>query len=130
MKNKDFATMGKLLRAQAAPGYTFVEGGQSMTLDGMIQHLTSGIKSIGTVRFVSSKLVSLQEGGKTATAKMVFMVAGVMAGAPKVKPTTVTSTGDATDTFVKVGGKWKLKKEVWGKQKILLNGKPLGEGGG
>lgn len=123
MKKKDFPALEKAIRAGLAPNFVYMEGGQKQTTDEMISNMKMGLGAMKKLNTVATKVLSVKQSGNTGTVSTVHVMSGVTAGQDK-KPHILSFTGMSQDTYVKIGGKWKMSKMVMKTQKMTLDGKP------
>ncbi|MFI5385668.1 MAG: nuclear transport factor 2 family protein [Fimbriimonadales bacterium] len=124
MKKRDFATLSKEMKAGTTADFKYVEGGQSETLDQMLEHMKDGLGMMTKITTCSVKLLTLKEKGNTAVGTMRHTMAGTMKGDGK-KTHSMTYTGVSEDTYVKQDGKWKMSSMTWKSQKQTIDGKPV-----
>jgi hypothetical protein len=71
----------------------------------------------------SARIVTLKQHGNTATGTTEHRMKGIMKG-PDKKLHTMDWTGEFTEQYRKVDGKWKTSAMIAGKQTFLMDGKP------
>ena len=123
-KAKDVKGAEAALRASSTSDFKYVQGKQTMDFKTFAENFTASIKMMEKVTSSSSKIVSLKEHGNTATGEIELKMTGVMKE-PGKKSQTMDWTGAFTEEYRKVGGKWKTAKMIAGKQKFLVDGKPM-----
>lgn len=124
MKKKDFAALTKQLKAGTTADFKYMEGGQTQTLDEMIQNMKAGLGSLDKITVCATKVITVKQKGKTAVGTIEHRMAGTMKGQDK-KTHRMTFSGVAEDTYVMEGGKWKMSSMSWKSQKQTMDGKPV-----
>jgi hypothetical protein len=124
MVKKDFKMMRTLMKRGVTTDFVYSENGQTQTIDQMMTNMEIGLSSMDTVSNATSRILNIKETGNQAVAKLEHLMTGTTKG-PDKKLHTVTYGGTATETYVKLKGRWLLKKMVWGKTVMLMDGKPV-----
>ncbi len=141
--SKAYDTRLKLFKAKDAAGMTkmFTDlttedismegtGMAGMKKAEMAKMIKSQLSLVQSVKGGSMTLAKWNIKGNTvsveATEKMEFTMANPQD--PK-KPMVMKGITISTDTWVKVGGKWKLKKVKVSKEEYTMNGKKMSEAG-
>jgi hypothetical protein len=124
LKNKDIKGFTAILRKNTTPDFKYVEANNSMTLDQMLGVMKGQFAAMKTVKSASSKLLRCVEHGKTGITATTHSITAMITG-PDRKLHLLVASGDSKDTWVKVGGAWKMSVMLWGKQKMTMDGKPF-----
>ena len=103
--------------------FKFVQDGKSQDYKTFIGNFTASIVMMEKVTSWSNRIISLKESGKNASGKVELKMLGVMK-TPDKKLHKIDWTGEFTEEYRKVGGKWKTATMTAGKQKFLMDGKP------
>jgi hypothetical protein len=117
---KDIGWFGRT----AAPGFWAIDHGQKMNVNQAmagIKQLFAAMKSIDSVH---SSCVSASMKGDTVTAVVDGKIMGTMIGA-KGKTMKIVDQSRDRETWVKMGGKWKIKSVTMISDHMTANGKPL-----
>jgi len=127
MLKKDFPTLEKLFKATCTPDFKYVENAKTppQNLAQMMQNMKMGITSMKKMTKVDSKVLSCTEKGSTGMSKSMHVMEGMVAG-PDKKDHKMSFSGVASETYVKVKGKWMMSKMSWDSQKMTMDGKPMG----
>ena len=121
---KDVKGFATFLKGEVTSNFQYVEAGKAMNFDQMVKGMDQGLAGFSKITKADSKIVTLVEKGNTASATIHHTMEGTMVGQDK-KTHKMTFTGLSTDNYVKQAGKWKMSKMTWGKQTMLLDGKPM-----
>jgi hypothetical protein len=124
MMNKQFGKIEKMFKGGTTADFRYVEGGRKLTVDQMFEEIKAGLSSFPTVTMASATVVRCKEHAKTGEATCLYTMGGKMIG-PDKKTHTVMSSGTSAETYVKVGGTWKMKSMVWSNNKMTMDGKPM-----
>jgi hypothetical protein len=127
MMAKDVKGLTKEWKGAATADFKYVDAGRTMNMDQMCQGMAMGLGQMKKLLKADSKILSVKEKGNTGTSTTDHIMEGVTVG-PDKKPHTMTFKGVSTETYVKQGGKWKMSKMAWGKQTMLMDGKPMPTG--
>jgi hypothetical protein len=127
MLKKDFPTLEKLFKATCTADFKYVDNAKSppQNLTQMIQNMKMGISSMKKMTKVDSKVISCTEKGSTGMSKSMHLMEGTVAG-PDKKDHKMTFSGIASESYVKVKGKWMMSRMSWDSQKMSMDGKPMG----
>jgi hypothetical protein len=72
----------------------------------------------------STRIISLKQTGNNGSGEIELSMKGTMKN-PDKSIHTMDWTGDFIQEYRRVGGKWKTSKMIAGKQKFLMDGKPV-----
>lgn len=103
--------------------FKFVQDGKTQDYKTFIGNFTESIVMMDKVTSSTNRIISLKESGKNATGKIELKMLGIMK-TPDKKLHKIDWTGEFTEEYRKVGGKWKTASMTAGKQKFLMDGKP------
>jgi len=122
---KDATRAEAVFKSNVTPDFKYVQFGKAFDLKSYVPQIKMSIEMTNYRRY-SSRIVSLKDSGKTATAKMEEHTAGTFElffGMEK-KPTK--KAFDSTDMFTeedrKVNGKWKMSKVTFEADKDSVDG--------
>ena len=101
-----------------------VQDGKTQDSKTFIANYTMTIAMTDKVTAHSNRIISLKESGSKATGEVEKKMKGTMK-TPDKKIHTIDWTGLFTEEYRKVDGKWKTSKMTAGKQKFLMDGKPV-----
>ena len=104
--------------------FKYVQGGKAQDYKTFIANFTASIVMTEKVTSHSTRIISLKESGNKASGEIERKMAGTMK-TPDKKIHTMDWTGHFTEEYRKVGGKWKTATMTAGKQKFLMDGKPV-----
>ncbi|MHB8635498.1 MAG: hypothetical protein ACYC96_03385 [Fimbriimonadaceae bacterium] len=124
LAHKDFKAFDIAVRPCVTPGFRFTEMGHSMNFDRMVAEIKAGLSSLPNVSSSTSKILSCAEHGKTGTTTTTHRIVATMVG-PDKKHHKLVSIGKSTDSWVKVGGVWKMSVMAWGAQTMTVDGKRM-----
>lgn len=124
IKAKDVKTVEATMKANVTSDFKYIEGGKTQDFKTFIGNLNMSIVMMEKVTSASSRILSLNEKGNTATATVEHSIAGTMKTGDK-KTHTSNWTGTFTEEYRKVDGKWKMSKIVPTAQKYMMDGKPV-----
>jgi hypothetical protein len=125
MMAKDFAKLEKILYSTTTADFVYLENGQKQDRKTMIENMRQGIQSMKSLSKAQVKTVSVKETGDKAVASRQHVMEGTMMG-PDKKDHKMSFSGVSQDLFVRVKGKWLIKRMEWRSQKMLMDGKPMG----
>jgi ketosteroid isomerase-like protein len=118
--NKDVASLTKYM----TPDFTMTTGGKTKDLAGSKQGLTQFFGMMKTLRATMTVTKVSQKGDMAMVTDSYRMSGNMMSMNPKVKKTSkMVDTGTETATWVKVKGKWMMKKLVSTDDKVTIDGK-------
>lgn len=122
---KDTSGIKKVVKQWMAPDVVFIhKDGRKETATQMLaqmQQMMPMIQKFGKYSVVIEKLTTK---GNTAEATVLNNVSMTMAG-PDKKPHTIVDVERSKDSWVKVGGQWKLKVSKTYEVKATMDGQPL-----
>ena len=95
-----------------------------MSYDEMAGHMKEGLGMIGRIKHVHASVLSVSEHGKSGSTKTVHSIDATTVG-PDHKSHRMSMTGTSKDTWVKIGGKWKMSSMTWLSQTMKMDGKPM-----
>jgi len=124
LKN-DSAALSKAMAGFVTKDFVWKEQGQTMNLtqwQGMLQQQMKAIKITGW-KFTSK---NLKQAGNSATGTAVLDMSATMKNPQTGKTSVLKSLSTAKETYVKVGGAWKLKSLEILSDKSTIDGKPAG----
>ena len=105
--------------------FKYVPKGKPQTFKTFIGLFKASITMTDKVTSSSTRIISLKEGGNSASSELEKRMTGTMVMPPDKKIHTMDWTGHFTEEYRKVGGKWKVTTMTEGKQKFLVDGKPF-----
>lgn len=123
LAKKDFAGFEKAMKGFITSDFKYIDEGKSMSFNDMLTGMKMGLGQL-KVTGASSKTLTAKETGKTGVTTATHNISGTMTG-PDHKSHTLKASATSTDTWVKVGGVWKLSVMNWGKTKMSMDGKPF-----
>jgi len=121
---KDITGAEAAYKESVTSDFKYVQAGKSMDFKTFLGEFTASIAMTDKVTAHSTRIISLTQNGNHATGKIERKMAGTMKGQDK-KSHTMDWTGYFTEEYRKVGGKWKTATMTQGKQKFLMDGKPV-----
>jgi hypothetical protein len=124
MLKKDMNAVEKILKANLTKDFKYTEDNRTMDMKTMFEQMKMGLGSMNKITRVVAKGSNFKEKGNSGSCKATHMFEGTMMG-PDKKTHKMTMSGDTVETYVKVGGKWKMKTMVWSNSKMLMDGKPM-----
>ena len=104
--------------------FKYVQDGKTQDFKTFLGNFTASIAMTEKVASSSSRILSLKQSGNNAMGEIERKMTGTMKGEDK-KIHTIDWTGLFTEEYRKVGGKWKTATMTAGKQKFLMDGKPV-----
>jgi hypothetical protein len=125
MKAKDMATIEKLFTAASTKDFLYVENGQKQDMKTMLQNMKLGFQSMKKITKATLKTLTLKQTGDKAVSTRQHAMDGIMVG-PDGKEHKMSFSGVSEDQYVRVKGKWLMKRMEWKSQKMLMDGKPMG----
>lgn len=127
MKKKDFKALAEIMRAGVTPHFTYVENGRTENFDAMFQGMKRGLSAMKRLTVCEAKTLEIKDRGDHATGITRHTMAGTTIG-PDKKPHKLNFVGISTDTYVNVGGEWKMAKMVMKTTTMTMDGKPMNPG--
>ena len=124
MKKKDMKAFEKIVKAGITSDFKYIENGQTMTFDQMFQMMKASFTTMDKVTMAETKILSVKESGKTATAKVRHTMVGTMKLQDN-KTHKFTMTGVSVDSYKKIGKEWKMSVMDWKESKMTMDGKPF-----
>ncbi len=124
MLSKDMKSLGKKMKSGVTSDFKYMERGQAMNFDTMVKMMDQGMASFAKVTQAKSEILTLKETGKSAAGTTRHTVSGMIMG-PDKKQHTMLMVGVSSDTYKKVGGKWKMSSMSWKDEKTTMDGKPF-----
>ena len=123
MVKGDMKNLEAMMKAGVTKDFTYTESGQTMNFSQMMEMMK---QSMGAMKTTSAHtdIVTVKEKGNMGVATQKRTMTGTMTG-PDKKSHKMSFNGTTTDTFVKVGKEWKMSKMVWGKNTMMMDGKPM-----
>lgn len=104
--------------------FKYVRAGKPQDFKTFLGEFTASIAMTDKIASHSTRIISLRQSGNTATGEVERKMTGTMK-MPDKTIHTMDWTGDFTEKYRKVGGKWKTAEMTEGKQKFLMDGKPV-----
>lgn len=104
--------------------FKYVQDGKTQDYKTFMGNFKATIDMTEKVTSSSTRILKLKQHGKEAKGEIEKKMTGTMRG-PDKKIHTFDWTGAFTEDYKKVGGKWKTAKMTAGKQKFLMDGKPV-----
>lgn len=123
-KAKDIKGAEAAYKESVTSDFKYVQAGQTQDYKTFIANFAASIAMTEKVTSSSSRIISLKQSGNKATGKIEIKMTGTMKN-PDKKTHSINWTGVFTEEYRKVGGKWKTAKMTAGKQKFLMDGKPV-----
>ncbi|MEI7985902.1 MAG: nuclear transport factor 2 family protein [Armatimonadota bacterium] len=123
MKKGDMKTCSAIMKAGVTKDFKYIEGGKTMTFDQMMEQMKASMSMMKLTK-VSTSIVSLKEKGGMGTSVEKHVMEGTMTG-PDKKSHTMSFSGNSTNTYRKVGKAWMLSVMSWGKNTMMMDGKPM-----
>jgi hypothetical protein len=127
MMVKDVKALGKMMKGASTKDFQYMDSGRTMNMEQMVQGMAMGLGQMTKMIKADTKILSVKEKGNAGSSTTDHVMEGITLG-PDKKPHKMTFKGVSTETYVKQGGKWKMSKMAWGKQTMLLDGKPMPTG--
>ncbi len=124
MVKKDFKGLDKIMKSHMTSDFKYTEAGQTQTYDQMFANIKQGLGMYSKVTKAKATIKTFKQKGNSAWALTSHSMAGTVMGQDK-KPHKMTFNGDAAETYVKQGKTWKMSKMEWGKNAMLMDGKPF-----
>lgn len=131
MMKKDIAGFKKACQGGMTADFKYVEAGKKgkpMNFDQMVAMMKMGFDQMGKINSVKTVIHSVKEKGNTGVCKSTHSFSGIMlmpGKDGKMTKHTMSEEGDVTETYVKVGGKWKMSSMTWENDRAKLDGKPF-----
>jgi hypothetical protein len=122
MLKKDFSGFATIMKGAITKDFKYIEAGQTMTFDQMLSNMKMGMSQYKKITKSQTKVFAVQVQGNKATATVWHMMEGTMMG-PDKKKHTVSYSGNAIESYVKVGKMWKMTTMDWRDTKSLMDGK-------
>jgi hypothetical protein len=126
MRTHDMTGLDQTMREGVTSNFVYIENGQRENADQMIANMKTGVGMMKISR-AEATIVSLKRSGNSATCVMRHSMSGTSKG-PDKKLHTMLFSGISEDTYVKVGGKWKMSKMDWKNQTVKMDGKAVPTG--
>jgi hypothetical protein len=104
--------------------FKYVQAGKTQDFKTFLGNFTASIAMTDKVTSHSTRIISLKQSGNKATGEIERKMTGIMK-TPDKKSHSIDWTGAFTEEYRKVGGKWKTATMTAGKQKFLMDGKPV-----
>ncbi len=123
-KAKDVKGAEAAYKESVTSDFKYVQDGKAQDYKTFIGNFTATIAMTEKVTSSSTRIISLKQYGNKATGKIEKKMTGTMRASGK-KIQTFDWTGEFTEEYRKVGGKWKTATMTQGKQKFLMDGKPV-----
>ena len=124
---RDMKAFDAAFHPHVTADFKSIDHGKASTYAEWLAQLTQSLSSLQHISSANAKLLSCKENGLNGVTSTSFSFTATVAGGDKkIHKLSGVSTG--TDSWVKVGGKWKMKKSTAGTQKMTLDGKPFGTG--
>lgn len=123
MVKGDMKSLEAMMKAGVTKDFTYTEAGKTMNFSQMMEMMK---QSMGAMKVTSAHtdIVTVKEKGNMGVATQKRTLTGIMT-TPDKKTHKMSFGGMTTDTFVKVGKEWKMQKMVWGKNTMMMDGKPM-----
>jgi len=121
---KDIKGAEAAMKESMTSDFKYVQDGKTHDAKTFISEFTASIVMMEKVTSSSTRIISLKENGNKASGEIELKMTGTMKNTDK-KLHTVDWTGVFTEEYRKVGGKWKTATMTAGKQKFLMDGKPV-----
>ncbi|ODU52784.1 hypothetical protein ABT09_02440 [bacterium SCN 57-13] len=127
IKKKDAAGLEKIIKANFSEDFKDTDSkGNVRNREQTIQAMKQNITMLKTVKSVSVKVEKLTIKGGTATSNEHMVMKAVIAGPDPKQTATLDVDSSWVSTYVKKGAKWICTASKGGKEKVLINGKPIG----
>ena len=123
MVKADFKAFEALVKNGVTSDFKYMEAGRTQTYSQMMEHMKG---SFGQMKLSSAKasIVSLKQKGDGAVSVEKHVMLGSMTG-PDKKSHKITMTGNSTNTYKKVKGKWLMSVMSWGVMDMTMDGKKV-----
>ena len=121
---KDMKGAEAVMKENLTPDFKYVQGTKTQDAKTYIMNFTATLAMMEKITSSSQRILSLKESGSKGSGMIELKMVGTMKG-PDKKPHAIDWTGNFAEEYRKVGGKWKTSKMVQGKQKFLMDGKPV-----
>ena len=129
MMKKDMKTLEKLLKAGVTSDFVYVEDGQKQNFAQMFANMKQGIGMMKSFKVCSAHSSNIKEKGNKGSGMTTHTMIGTTTG-PDKKTHVMNFVGTSTDTYVKVGGQWKMSRMEMKTTKMTMDGKPMPGMGG
>ncbi len=104
--------------------FKYVQDGKTQDAKTFISNFDASMVMMEKITSSTSRIITLKENGSKGVAKVELKMIGTMKGEGK-KLHAIDWTGNFTEEYRKVGGKWKSSKMTAGPQKFLMDGKAV-----
>jgi len=121
---KDIKGVEAAYKASVTPDFKYVKEGTPQDFKTFLGNFTASLAMLNKITSSTIRIISLKESGDAASGKIEHHMTGTMKS-PKGKIHTINWTGEFTEEYRKVGGKWKASLMTEGPQKFLIDGKPV-----
>ncbi len=123
-KAKDIKGVEAAMKESLTPDFKYVQDGKTQDAKTYTKEFVDTLRMTEKVASSSSRIISLKESGNKGSAEIELHMTGTMRN-PDKPIHTINWTGLFTEEYRKVDGKWKTAKMTAGKQKFLMDGKPV-----
>jgi ketosteroid isomerase-like protein len=123
-KAKDIKAAEAAYKESVTSDFKYVQDGKTQDFKTFLGNFTASIAMTDKVSSSTSRIISLKVSGDKATGEIERKMTGTMK-TPDKKIHPIDWTGLFTEEYRKVGGKWKTATMTAGKQKFLMDGKPV-----
>jgi len=123
-KAKDIKAVEAAIKESLTSDFKYVQAGQTQDLKTFMGNTTASVLMMDKVASSSSRIISLKENGNKASGVIELSMTGTMKNPDKTLH-PISYTGLFSEEYRRVGGKWKTAKMTAGKQKFLMDGKPV-----
>ena len=121
---KDIKGAEAAMKESMTPDFKYVQGGKTQDAKTFISEYIASIKMTDKITSSSTRIISLKQTGNNGSGEIELSMKGTMKN-PDKSIHTMDWTGDFIQEYRRVGGKWKTSKMIAGKQKFLMDGKPV-----
>ena len=122
--NKDFKAAEAAMKESITSDFKYIQAGKAQDAKTYMGEFMETLKMMEHIDQSGTRVISLKETGSKGAGEIELSMKGTMTG-PDKKPHAIDWTGRFKEEFRKVGGKWKLAVMTQGKQKFLMDGKPV-----
>lgn len=121
---KDVKGVEASMKETLTPDFKYVQDGKTQDKKTFISEFVGSLAMMDKISSSSGRIISLKQSGNKGYGQIEISMLGTMKG-PDKKLHAVNWVGNFTEEYRKVGGKWKTASMTQGKQKFLMDGKPV-----
>lgn len=121
---KDVKGAEAIYKDTVTPDFKYVHAGKPEDFKRFLDDFKATIAMTEKVSSSDTRILSLKEKGDKASGEIELSMTGIMK-TPDKKLHPIVYTGVFAEEFRKIAGKWKLATMTEGKQKFLMDGKPV-----